>query len=86
MEKAIVFFGLGISFILFPAIALMFCSMFKTETNKNRMSVYGDSLFGWISFYNGRNFLYGKIYKMRKFIEFLLENKAINKTDKDMEK
>ena len=23
---------------------------------------------------------------MRKFIEFLLENKAINKTDKDMEK
>ena len=31
------------------------------------MSVYGDSLFGWISFYNGRNFLYGKIYKIRKF-------------------
>ncbi len=50
------------------------------------MSVYGDSLFGWISFYNGRNFLYGKIYKMRKFIESLLENKTKNKTDKDMEK
>ena len=34
MEKAIVFFGLGISFILFPAIALIFCSIFKWRPTK----------------------------------------------------
>ena len=29
MEKAIFFIGLGISFILFPTIALIFCSISK---------------------------------------------------------
>ncbi len=49
------------------------------------MSVYGDSLFGWISFYNGRNFLYGKIYKMIKLYknDCLIEMK--NLSDKSID-
>ncbi len=34
MEKAIEFVGLGISFILFPAIALIFCSILKHRPTK----------------------------------------------------
>lgn len=43
------------------------------------LSVKSRLLYDW-------TFLYGKIYKMRKFIEFILENKAKNKTDKEMKK
>lgn len=44
MEKAIVFFGLGINFILFPSIALIFCSILKHRPTKIECLYMGFSL------------------------------------------
>lgn len=50
MEKAIVFFGLGISFILFPAIALIFCSILKHRPTKIECLYMGIHCFGGLAF------------------------------------
>lgn len=61
MEKAIEFFGLGISFILFPAIALIFCSFLKRRPNKI------ECLLG-IHCLAGLAFIFVGIFFMGKFI------------------
>ena len=50
MEKAIVFFGLGISFILFPAIALIFCSILKHRPTKIECLYMGIHCLGGLAF------------------------------------
>ena len=62
MEKAIVFFGLGISFILFPAIALIFCSIFKHRPTKI------ECLYMRIHCWGGLASIMAGIFFMGKFI------------------
>lgn len=62
MEKAIVFIGLGISFILFPAIALIFCSILKRRPTKI------ESLYMGIHCLGGLASIMAGIFFMGKFI------------------
>lgn len=63
MEKAIVFFGLGISFILFPAIALIFCSIFKHRPTKKECLYIGILCLGGLAFMMAGIFFIGKFIK-----------------------
>lgn len=62
MEKAIVFLSLGISFILFPAIALIFCSILKHRPTKI------ESLYMGIHCLGGLASIMAGIFFMGKFI------------------
>ena len=62
MEKAIFFIGLGISFILFPAIALIFCSILK------RRPTTIESLYIGIHCLGGLASIMAGIFFMGKFI------------------
>lgn len=62
MEKAIEFFGLGIIFILFPAIALIFCSISKQRPTKIECLYMGIHCLG------GLASIMAGIFFMRNFI------------------
>lgn len=63
MEKAIEFFGLGISFILFPAIALIFCSFLKRRPNKIECLYIGIHCLGGLAFIMAGIFIMGKFIR-----------------------
>ena len=63
MEKAIVFFGLGISFILSPAIALIFCSIFKHRPTKIECLYMGIHCLGGLASIMAGIFFMGKFIR-----------------------
>lgn len=63
MEKAIVFLSLGISFILFPAIALIFCSFLKRRPNKIECLYIGIHCLGGLAFIMAGIFIVGKFIR-----------------------
>lgn len=63
MEKAIEFFGLGISFILFPAIALIVCSISKHRPTKIECLYMGIHCFGGLASIMAGIFFMGKFIK-----------------------
>lgn len=63
MEKAIEFFGLGISFILFPAIALIFCSISKQRPTKKECLYMGIHCLGGLASIMAGIFFMGKFIR-----------------------
>ena len=63
MEKAIEFFGLGISFILFPAIALIFCSILKHRPTKIECLYMGSHCLGGLASIMAGIFFMGKFIR-----------------------
>ena len=63
MEKAIVFLSLGISFILFPAIALIFCSILKRRPTKIECLYIGILCLGGLAFIMAGIFIMGKFIR-----------------------
>lgn len=63
MEKAIVFFGLGINFILFPAIALIFCSILKHRPTKIECLYMGIHCLGGLASIMAGFFFMGKFIR-----------------------
>ena len=63
MEKAIGFLGLGISFILFPAIALIFCSIFKHRPTKIECLYMGIHCWGGLASIMAGIFFMGKFIR-----------------------
>lgn len=63
MEKAIEFFGLGISIILFPAVALIFCSISKQRPTKIECLYMGIHCLGGLASIMAGIFFMGKFIK-----------------------
>ncbi|MBQ3640765.1 hypothetical protein II906_02380 [bacterium] len=63
MEKAIFFIGLGISFILFPAIALIFCSILKHRPTKIECLYMGIHCLGGLASIMAGIFFMGKFIR-----------------------
>ena len=63
MEKAIEFFGLGISLILFPGIALIFCSISKHRPTKIECLYMGIHCLGGLASIMAGIFFMGKFIR-----------------------
>lgn len=63
MEKAIVFLSLGISFILFPAIALIFCSILEKRPTKTECLYMGILCWGGLASIMAGIFFMGKFIR-----------------------
>lgn len=63
MEKAIEFLGLGISFILFPSIVLIFCSISKHRPTKIECLYMGILCLGGLASMMAGLFFMGKFIR-----------------------